>query len=184
MADDPPPIVRRERRAVYENAFVTVYDDEVEFPGGRRGTYLRVVEAGGQAGACVLARCGDTVALVQVFRYPIDAWEWGFPRGFAHGDDPAATACTELYEELGAEPDELGPLGVMNPNSGLLASTVHLYVARYATPVARPYDSAEVREVRWVPVPELMADIAAGRIVDGFTLATVGLAVAAGVLKP
>jgi ADP-ribose pyrophosphatase len=121
----------------------------------------------------VLALCEDRVALVRTYRYPVGTWEWGIPRGFAHGDDAAETARRELTEEIGAEPDELMPLGLVTPNSGLLSSVVHLFAARYGTPVSTPTDTGEVADVRWVSRDELDHAISGGDLTDAFTLAAV-----------
>jgi ADP-ribose pyrophosphatase YjhB (NUDIX family) len=165
------PITRLEERAVYKNRFVTVYDDDVRFSDGAPGRYVRVVQSGGKPGVVMLPVASGHVGLVRVYRYATGAWEWGLPRGLAHGDDPAATASTELLEELGARPQSLESLGVMTPDSGILASVVHLFTAQYPVAVDATQDTAEVAAVRWVPVPEFLAEIAAGEIADGFTLA-------------
>lgn len=42
MSDTDAAAIRTiERRMVYGNAYVSVYDDVVEFPGGTRGTCFR-----------------------------------------------------------------------------------------------------------------------------------------------
>jgi 8-oxo-dGTP pyrophosphatase MutT (NUDIX family) len=179
---DEPPI--RTVRAVlaYENRYVQVYDDEVVFPSGRAGTYLRIVESRGRPGVVALALAGDRVALVHSYRYPSGAWEWGLPRGFANADDPVASILTELDEELGGRPEEIQPLVRVASNSGLLAGRVQVFLARYAQPVAAPADPDEIHAVRWVPLDRLRAEIAEGLIDDGFTLAALAAADAKGLL--
>lgn len=187
---DDPVITRRRECLVYENRFASVYDDDVAHPDGREGRYLRIVEAGGRPGAAALAVCGNRVALVRVYRYPTGEWEWAIPRGFAHGDDPLATARAELVEELGAEPVDLVELGRVYPNSGLLAGWVQLVLARYDTEVVSPLDTAEIAAVRWVDLATLQAEITDGRveggvrrrIEDGFTLAALGAATVRGLI--
>jgi 8-oxo-dGTP pyrophosphatase MutT (NUDIX family) len=174
-------VIRLLLNPVFANDYVTLYNDEVRFRDGTLGRFLRVVESGGDPGVAALALCGDAVALVHTYRYPIEAWEWGIPRGFAHGGSPEESIQTELAEELGHAPESIEPLGTMTPNSGLLSSVVHLFVAHYRTTVASP-GSMEVAEMRWTTRSQLLDDIASGRIVDGFTLAAVGLGIARGVL--
>jgi len=175
-----PPVICRKPRQVFGNAYITVFDDEVDFSGGRTGTHLRIVEKGGQPGVAVLAEYGGRFGLVRVYRYALQDWEWGVVRGFAHGGDPLATARAECDEELGAEPATLSPLAVMTPNSGLLAARVHLFHAIYDTPPPGPKDTQEVDQVRWVSLPELFGEIAVvdDVVVDGFTLGVVAAAIA------
>lgn len=175
--------IRRIREnVVYRNGFAALYDDPVIFPDGSEGSYLRMVESDGHPGVAVLAVCADRVALVLTYRYPVSRLEWGVPRGFAHGGDPAATARAELAEELGREPDSLTPIGAVTPNSGILASRVELFLGRYATPVSAPRDTREVAAVRWLTLTELAAEIARGDIEDSFTLSALTCALARGLV--
>jgi 8-oxo-dGTP pyrophosphatase MutT (NUDIX family) len=176
------PIRTAREREVFGNRFVTVYDDDVLLPGDLPGRYLRIVQSGGRPGVAMLACVHGRYALVQTYRYAIGSWEWGIPRGFAHGDDPLESARAELFEELGGFPADIALLGMVTPNSGLLADRVHVFHARYDQPIADPVDVAEVADVRWVDLRTLLAEIAAGEIVDAFTLSAMTLAVARGVL--
>lgn len=161
---------------MFANRFVTVYDDDVAFPGGRTGRYVRVVQSGGQPGVAVLPIASGHVGLVRVYRYPVAAWEWGIPRGLAQGGDPAATAREELLEELGAYPDSVIPLGQMTPDSGILAAVVHLYAASYGHMPTAARDTDEVAGICWLPLAQLQEAIRGGQVTDGFTLAAVGAA--------
>lgn len=177
------PIVRLKKRLAYENRFVAVYDDDVRFTDGHTGSYLRIVQSGGLPGVVMLPVADGHAGLVHVFRYPTGTWEWGLPRGLAHGGDPEATARTELLEELGAQPSSLVSLGAMTPDSGLLTAVVHLFWASYPAPVSATRDRGEVAGVQWLPLPDLLAEIASSRIRDGYTLAAVCRALCQGLLS-
>jgi 8-oxo-dGTP pyrophosphatase MutT (NUDIX family) len=179
-----PRITRLAENAVFSNQFATVYNDPVQFADGRQGNYLRIVESSGQPGVAMLAICGDRVALVKTYRYPVGTWEWAIPRGFAHGNDPDDSARAELAEELGGEPDNLVPLGNINPNSGILASRVRVYLAQYSEAVAEPADKDEITDVRWIATAELGREIAAGNIGDAFTLSAISLAQCHALIEP
>jgi 8-oxo-dGTP pyrophosphatase MutT (NUDIX family) len=176
------PIVRLAERAVYKNRYITVYDDEVRFSDGRTGTYIRIAAAGDLPGVAVLPIAVGHVGLVHVYRYPVESWEWGLPRGYGHSSNPEESAQDELMEELGERPQQLTFLGQETPDSGALASVIYLFAAQYDHQVSAPRDTVEVAGVHWVPVPELLAGIAAGDITDGFTLSAVCLALCKGVL--
>lgn len=160
-----------------------MHDDPVRFADGRTGTYLRVVQADGAPGAAVLPLHHGRVGLVKVYRYPLDSWEWGIPRGFAHGPSPETTAAEEALEELGARPDRIEQIGAVTPDSGLLTSVVHLFAATYTREATSPLDRQEVREVRWVSVGRLLRDAAGQRIRDGFTLSALCCAMSRGLVE-
>jgi 8-oxo-dGTP pyrophosphatase MutT (NUDIX family) len=164
-------IKRVRERLVYENAYVRVYDDDVVFPGGSSGNYLRIVHAGDGVGAVIIARHAGTYALVRTYRYSIDAHQWAFPRGFSHGADVEETVRAELREELGGEAEDVQILGFLTPDSGLLASKVAVALVDVTTPAATPEDLEEVEEVEWVSYDELSRRLREGAIDDGFTLA-------------
>jgi 8-oxo-dGTP pyrophosphatase MutT (NUDIX family) len=190
------PIERRKEVVAYKNRFVTVFDDVVRFAGAswpwwwsipwapwRPPRHLRIEEAGGRPSAAALATCDGLMALVLVYRYPQGRWEWGIPRGFAKSGEPAATVRSELDEELGGEPRRILPLGIIRANSGLLAGHTMLFHAEYETPITQPKDRREVREVRWLSLPDLAAAITAGHITDGFTLSALTAAAVRGVIS-
>jgi len=176
------PVALAAERVVCSTRFLTLYDDDVLFSDGKPGRHHRLIQSGGRPGVAVLPYCRGRIALVRVWRYPIAAWEWGIPRGSAHSDSAAMSAAGELTEELGEEPETLQPLGIVYPDSGLLAGAVHLFAARYAEPVSVPLDTREVAAVRWEPVRDLLAAIAAGEITDGFTLAVTCQALVRGLI--
>jgi ADP-ribose pyrophosphatase len=175
MTDDDP-ITRVQENLVFENAYIAVYDDAVTMPGGRPGSYLRIVESQGRPGVAVLPLCADLVGLVKTFRYPAGEWEWAIPRGFAHDADPVVSARNEAKEELGGEPDRLVELGVVRPNSGLMSSRAHLFIGFYDEPTTAPLDVDEVHELRWLPLARLIGWVRDGEVTDGFTLSALSQA--------
>ena len=117
-----------------------------------------------------------------MFRYPTGQWEWGVPCGLAHGGSPERTAREELDEEIGASPTWLTHVGRMTPDSGLLSSVVHLFLAGYTVASSQPRDTLEISAIRWVQVQKLLEDVASGHVVDVFTLAALCCASAHGML--
>ncbi len=180
----PPGIVTVAERVVYQNDYVTVCDDDVQFLNGIPGRYLRIVEAQGRPGVACLATCDQKIGLVLVYRYPTSEWEWGIPRGFSASDDPRESMLQELCEELGSSPDSLTYLGTVTPNSGLLAGQVTIYHAVWSAPMAAPTDTAEVESIAWVASDDFQAAVRAGVIRDCITLSAIALAGAHGTLSP
>lgn len=99
-----------ETNLVYENAFVRVWDDDVEFPSGKRGTYFRTRWTA-PYGVLAAPTDGQDVLLAQVHRYGAPAPSWEFPKGFGEaGGAPETCAARELREETGLTAQRLTPL--------------------------------------------------------------------------
>lgn len=174
------PIRRLREVLVYDNPYARIFDDEVEFPDGAEGRYLRVETPGEGLGVVVLPVHAGTVGLVRTFRYSVDAWQWGLPRGFSQDTDPLVTAKAELQEELGIQAGSLDLLGTFSPDSGLLSREVAVVLATIDDPTGVIEDVREVAASRWVAVTALWDEVAQGRLVDGMTLAALALATARG----
>lgn len=172
----PEPIRRKREVLAYANRFAEVFDDEVEFPDGTPGRYLRIANRGEGPGVVILPIHGMTIGLVQTYRYPVGSWQWGLPRGFSHDRDPLVTARMELHEELGVQDATLELLGAMTPDSGMLATRVAIVLARVNEPTGQAVDVQEVAAVRWLHIRELWHWVAQGRIEDGMSLAALTLA--------
>lgn len=177
MAEEPGVITTVRASTVYANDFVTVRDDTVVFPDGAPGSYVRVTPGDGNPGVVVVPWSGARLGLVKVYRYPIGAWQWGFPRGFAHSPDPLVTAAAELHEELGLTA-ELSLIGWFTPDSGLLDSRIAVVLARTSTTDSTPTDTREVADVDWLPIDELLVRLGEPPYDDGMTMAALTLAVA------
>lgn len=169
------PINRVKEVQVYANEFVQLYDDEVAFADGTRGRHLRARTPGAGPGVVVIPRRGGSLGLVRTFRYPIGAWEWALPRGFAHAADPVVSGRAELAEEMGLGADSVEVIGELFPNSGLLEDRCVVLLVEVAPGEGRPTDRVEVHGTRWLTMEQVAAEVRHGQIVDGFTVAALGL---------
>lgn len=160
--------------AVLIDPYIVVLRDLVEFPGGRRGSYFRVINQadlrGGQ-GVVILAQKDDRFLLLHQFRHPVRSWTYEIPRGFGEpGVNAELQARNEIREEVGGEIEELVDLGVFHSNTGLEANEVRLFYARLKS-VGTPEVEEGIESLLWVSLQELEELIASGEITDGFTIA-------------
>ena len=176
-----PPVRTRHPIEVYRNAFTTVHDDDVEWADGRRGHHLRIGAVDAPPGVVVVPTHEDRIGLVRTYRYPLAAWQWGLPRGFAQSADPLVTAANELSEEMGLVGD-LTTLGHFSPDSGLLAGRVVVVHAAVADPTTSVRDTDEVTATAWLDLPTLADRLGSGEYDDGMTMAALTLARARGLL--
>jgi 8-oxo-dGTP pyrophosphatase MutT (NUDIX family) len=165
------PWRRHSRRIAYENAWVTVWHDEVTRPDGEPGIY-GVVHFRNLAVGVVALDEEDRVVLVGQFRYTLDAWSWEIPEGGVPPDeDPLEGARRELREETGIDAARWSELARVHLSNSVSDEAGILYLATGVTDgVAAPDGTETGLEVRRVPFPEALAMTLDGRISDALSV--------------
>jgi ADP-ribose pyrophosphatase len=117
-----------QERIVYENDFVVIRDDVVQFPSGKQGTYY-YSRWKSPHGVAILVLHKGAILLLKNYRYSEQAYSLEIPQGFGiEGATPEADARRELKEETGLEADKLKYL----TRFGSLYQT-HLFLFRAET---------------------------------------------------
>jgi 8-oxo-dGTP pyrophosphatase MutT (NUDIX family) len=131
-------------RVVYENAWMTVHEDEVIRPDGSAGIYGYIEKPDF---ALVVPLDDDRYVLVQQYRYPIKSRSWEFPQGSweqREWADASELARGELREETGLEARELSPLGRLFEACALSTHAFEVFLAQglvQSTPERSPEES-------------------------------------------
>ncbi len=168
---------------VYQDEYLVVVRDAVRFPDASEGTYIRVLPACDAVGVVVIPLLDDALVLVRHHRHATRQWHWEVPRGFGeNAGSPLSDARRELGEELGVSPENIMALGSMHVDTGLLSNRVEIYCAVLSA-LGRPGASEGIGSVLVASGQDVSRMIAAGELTDGFTLAAVTMAQAAGVFK-
>lgn len=169
MASMEGRFVRRSRRVAYENAWITVWHDEVSRPDGSPGIY-GVVHFGNLAAGVVAFDGDDRIALVGQHRYTLDRESWEIPEGGVPPDeDPLEGARRELAEETGYRAATWREIARTHLSNSVTDEAGTLYVAcDLAAGEASP-DGTERIETRWVTLDEALAMIGRGEITDAMT---------------
>lgn len=160
---------------VFNDPYVVILRDLVEFPGGFRNGYIRLYNRayleGGAAGVVMLPEMNGKLLLMHQFRHATRSWHWEIPRGFGEPRVQAEDqARAEIEEEISGEIAELTNLGLYFNNTGLEGNPIYLFLAKMSS-VGEPKLKFGVDKFIWVSVPELEKMIADGEITDGFTIA-------------
>lgn len=168
-----------------ESPWCIVVQDAVRFPGGRLGTYLRVIEKPiPNAGVVILPVWKDKLVLIRHFRHPTRCWHWEFPRGYAIPNEvPEATVRREIQEELGVHVARVRQLGNLHPNTGILATRLVVCAGFLSRAPTQTEECEGISMAKHVEVSEMLALIAANEIDDGISLGAFALGMAAGVLS-
>jgi 8-oxo-dGTP pyrophosphatase MutT (NUDIX family) len=175
--DDTPvasgPWTRRARRIAYENAWITVWHDEVTRPDGAPGIYGVVHFANLAAGVLAIDE-HDQALLVGQHRYALDEYAWEIPEGgVPAGESALDGARRELREETGVEARDWRELARAHLSNSVSDELAVLFLATGLTEGTASPDGTEALERRWVPFSELLAMTLDGRITDAMTIIAV-----------
>ncbi|MDA9208504.1 NUDIX domain-containing protein [Octadecabacter sp.] len=120
-----PSIKTTRENLVFENEFLRVYNNDVLFPSGKAGTYVRTRWAAPH-GVGALPIWNGNLLLMRNYRYSEDRMSVEIPQGFGIIDSaPEDDIQRELHEEIGCKADALVPIG----GTGFDYRT-HLFLAR------------------------------------------------------
>jgi len=160
-------------RPIYENFWVTVTMADIETPDGQRFDHHKVY----LPSAAVVAMVDDQDRVYMMWRHRFvgKLWNWELPGGVVDpGEDPEETVVRELLEETGYElTGVLDHAVTYEPMIGTVTSPHHIYIARGVKKVAEPTEKNEAQRTAWIPVDDIPALIAAGKIANSGTLIAV-----------
>ena len=165
--------VRRSRRVAYENAWITVWHDEVTRPDGSPGIY-GVVHFETLAAGVIAFDDEDRIALVGQHRYTLDRVSWEIPEG---GVPPTETPLEgiqrELREETGLEASEWRELCRLDLSNSVTDEVAVLFVARALRHGEATPEPTESITLRWVRFDEALEMVRDGRITDAMSVAAI-----------
>ena len=166
-------LVRRSRNVVYENAWITVWHDEVTRPDGSPGIY-GVVHFANLAAGVVAIDADDRIALVGQRRYTLDATSWEIPEGGVPTDEtPLDGIARELREETGLEATHWRELCRIDLSNSVTDERAILFVATGLRQGQATPEPTESIELRWVPYAEALAMTMDGRITDAMSVVAI-----------
>jgi ADP-ribose pyrophosphatase len=174
MDDQTPsasgPWIRRSRRVGYENAWITIWHDEVTRPDGTPGIYGVVHFANLAAGVLTLDE-RDRVLLVGQHRYALDDYSWEIPEGgVPEGETSIDGARRELLEETGVDAAEWRELARVHLSNSVSDELAVLFLATGLTEGVATTDGTEELALRWVPFSEALEMTLDGRITDAMSV--------------
>jgi hypothetical protein len=181
-AESDSEIKQKSEELVFKNKWIEFFNDEVVFPNGVEGKFLRL-QTPNRDGTVVVAVKPNTseIALVKQYRYAPGLWMVELPRGFAIEGDLSGilTGWRELLEETGEVPLFQGiVLGRLVTDSGKLADAPYLVL--FEVPISegsispRPDDTEVLAPEKfgyWVEYRILKDWVETGLILDAFTCA-------------
>ena len=168
-------------KVVYENKWLRVKEDKIRRGSGSEGIY-GVVEK--PDFAIILPIEGDTVYMVEQYRYTIKERQLELPQGAWESNpdaDPVKLAKGELKEETGLTAESMEYVGFQYLAYGFCNQGYHIYVAKGLTQGEQKLD-AEEEDLQVVPLSltALKEKVINGEIKDASTCNALGLAMLKG----
>ncbi|WKZ56078.1 MAG: NUDIX hydrolase [Bdellovibrionota bacterium] len=170
MDEERNPWTTLSSRVVYQNAWISVREDQVVRPDGNPGIY-GVVSCRTAVGVIALPD-DDHVLLVGQYRYPTKHYSWEIIEGGSDGsEDPLATAKRELREEAGYAAERWEPLGQECHLSNCHSSEVAVFfIARGLQHIGSEPEGTEVLALRSVPLVQAFHMVDRGEIKDAMSI--------------
>lgn len=160
-----------ESRIVYDNPWITVFDDHVQNPGGGETQYGRV-HFKNKAIAIVPIDDNGNTWLVGQDRYTLDAYSWEVPMGGAAEDEePLAAAKRELKEETGLVAARWTNAMRLHLSNSITDEEGCIFIAEELTEGEPEFDETEKLEIRKLPLSEAMGMVDHGDITDALSVA-------------
>lgn len=165
-------------RLVYENKYLRLFDDDVEFPTGNRGTYVRMQWKAPYSVAVLPVLPNGDYQLIRIFAYAKSDWSLQVPKGMGEpGLEPVALARKELLEEAGMAAEDFELLARISLDPGFIDNPVWIFRAinaRVVRPMA-PESTEVIAGVEQVAPPQSGCVSDLSTIDDGLTLFAMAL---------
>jgi 8-oxo-dGTP pyrophosphatase MutT (NUDIX family) len=160
-------------KIVYENPWITVFEDKVTNPGGGSSDY-GVVHFKNTAVAVVPLDEEDNTWLVGQERYTLGQYSWELPMGGATGDEePIAAARRELKEETGLTARCWSQILRLHTSNSVTDEEGFVFVAEELDEGKPDFDETEDLEIRKLPLADALAMIERGEITDAISVAAI-----------
>ena len=158
---------------IYDNAWITVWHDEVLTPGGSNGIYGHVHFKNLAVGVIPLDEDNNTWIVGQ-YRYPSDVYSWEIPEGGClEGTDPLEGIQRELKEETGIQASDWTKIMELHTSNSVCDEVAYLYLARGLTFGAAEPEDTEDLQLRKLPFAELVGMVHEGIITDAMSVAAI-----------
>lgn len=163
-------------KTVYENRWMKVREDEVEFANGNKGIF-GVVEK--PDFAMVIPFENNGFHLVKQFRYPVGKAFWEFPQGSYEDDpsiDPSVLAKKELQEETGLVAGQMKKIGYLYEAYGYCNQGFHIFLAESFEKRSQKLEESEQgMETAFFTLTQFEQMIISGEITDAPTISAYAL---------
>ena len=167
----PNPWKKQRSKAIYENPWLRIEEDEVINPGGGLSHYGKIHFKNLAIGIIPLDENNHTW-LVGQYRYVPDCYSWEIPMGGGPLDiDPLLSAQRELKEETGLRAEHWQELMRLHTSNSVTDERGIVYVARGLSQGETEFEETEDLQILKLPLDEAVERVKAGEITDAISVA-------------
>lgn len=155
------------KKILLENKFLSIWEEEVERPDGKRSTYYVNRR---EPFSIIIPFHAGKLYLTRQYRYSVASLSLEFPMGFVAGKNPFETAKTELKEEAGITAGRLIEIGKFWVGVGKTDQMAYVYLAQDLDFGEQQLEDGEFISIETYTISEVKTMIQKGEILDGPTI--------------
>ncbi len=170
METNVNPWQTQQRQQVYDNAWITVHEDQVINPRGGAGIYGWVHFKNKAIGIVPVDENLNTW-LVGQYRYTLNEYSWEIPMGGGPNElDPLESARRELKEETGLTAQRWQNIMRIHTSNSVTDEEGFIFLAQELTPGETEFDETEDLRVRKLPLAEALQLVLSQEITDAISI--------------
>ncbi len=159
-----------DNKRVYDNAWITVHEDQVINPRGGQNLYGWVQFKNKAIGIVPVDEVGNTW-LVGQHRYTLNEYSWEIPMGGGPNEqDPLESAKRELKEETGLTAQQWKKVMRIHTSNSVTDEEGFIYLAQELTLGNTEFDDTEDLQVKKLPLAEALDMVLAGQVTDAISI--------------
>ncbi len=160
-------------RIVYDNPWITVYEDHVVNPGGSENQYGHIHFKNKAVAIVPLDDEGNTW-LVGQDRYTLGAYSWEVPMGGAASDEePLDAAKRELKEETGLSAANWTNIMHLHTSNSITDEEGFVFLAENLSEGEPEFEETEKLEIRKLSLDQALEMVNDGQITDAISVAAI-----------